>query len=461
MWSPSTTSHVLLAACREDETAREITHDHDGSVHGRFTDCLIRRLRNVLLEDTTYTYLVNLLPAWSGQTPHCGGDERSHLVFNGNFPPTPRRVLPLTANMPPDTPKILQSFRVEMGSVDGVVPGTEFAVLRPDDTILCTLVAWSVRVDQTILVPKPEDRYERPIDLPSRSRVVVSDWRKNHPMLLHVYTPADFPYTSDLFPTTNISSELYVYEHNFVQAPSPDKADIIIRKAADSNEIVIERLTGTLLESQRETRFPLKANTSFPFLVNGIAHFHYFLDSHHGSAPLEGFSVEMHRLMGDYPDRRPDPNVGHDGNMIDLHEARFSSEMGAKYGFTMRNASAEDLFPYIFYFDPVMYTIQCWYSPAAKKDVEPPLLRGGALTIGMDQERAFEFMLEPGESESSGIVKLFVSTTPPDFEPIAQQLTPSDPSSQYVRCPRFKNRREPMADTPRWDALSVMLTMTR
>jgi hypothetical protein len=35
-----------------------------------------------------------------------------------------------------------------------------------------------------------------------------------------------------------------------------------------------------------------------------------------------------------------------------------TSEVGAQYGFTIRNSSGEDLFPYLFYFDPETCTIQ-------------------------------------------------------------------------------------------------------
>ncbi|KAJ7126739.1 caspase domain-containing protein [Mycena epipterygia] len=450
MWSPSTTSHVLLAACREDQTAREIQHDHDKSIHGRFTDCLIRRLRKVPLEETTYAWLFNLLPAWSGQTPHCGGSGRNRLVFNRNYPAIDRRALPLKPNTSsdPNDPNTMQSFWVEMGSVEGVVAGTEFAVYGPGNNILFTLVAQSVNINQTILVTQDK----KPVQLPPRPYAMVSDW-KNDSMILQVYTPADFPYTSDLFPTTNITRQWS--KRKFVQAPSTDQADILIRKAVDSDEIVVERLTGTIIESQRETRFSLKGGTvDLPSVVDGIAHFNYFLERHNGSAQLPGVSLEMHRLLGVYPGRKPDPEVG---NMIHRHEARFSSEMGAKYGFTIRNTSEVDLFPYLFFFDPSQYTIHCWYAPAGSH-VRPPLASGGTVTIGMGGERAFEFTLSPGETESSGFLKLFVSTKYLNLGWNQQQISPFDPAFQNPD--RFNGPREAKVEAPRWDALTVILTMT-
>jgi hypothetical protein len=63
----------------------------------------------------------------------------------------------------------------------------------------------------------------------------------------------------------------------------------------------------------------------------------------------------MHRLLGEYPFCRPDLQ---DGNRIKDGEVRLTSEIDTQYGFTIRNTSDENLFPYLFYFDPETYTIQ-------------------------------------------------------------------------------------------------------
>ncbi|KAJ7813501.1 caspase domain-containing protein [Mycena olivaceomarginata] len=122
---PPAASDVLLAACWE--TAQEIRHDHDKSVHGRFTDGLIPRLPNT--PRARLLNLLNLSPTWSGQTPPCVSSNRDHPVFGGNYPVTGRRVFTLTpdTSVNPKDPYTVQSFWVEKGSVEGVT------IHHPDD----------------------------------------------------------------------------------------------------------------------------------------------------------------------------------------------------------------------------------------------------------------------------------------------------------------------------------------
>ncbi|KAJ7509662.1 caspase domain-containing protein [Mycena galericulata] len=450
----SATSHVLLAACREDETAREIRYT-DNSVRGRFTESLITWLRRVDLETTTYMDLLNRLPTWSGQTPHCGGARRDHRLFDENYPATGRRAVPIMVHTAPpaEDPDIVQTFRVDMGSVEGIVPGTEFFALGPDGSLLRALVAESVEISRSILIAK--DR--QPLALPEQSKAVVSDW-KNDNMILHVYTPLDFPYTADLFPTDTVTPQ--PKGRKYVQAPTRERADIALR-VTGADEIVIEGLTSAIIECQRETRLALKGNTAhLPAVLDGIAHFNYFLERHHGSTPLEGVSLKMHRLLGEFPGRKPDPDAGPagDGNLIENHEARFPSRVGAKYGFTLCNESEEDLFPYVFYFDPNKYTISMWYAPAGAHVLAPLRSHGGTVTIGMGSERAFEFSLPPGElASSSGFLKVFVATEYLDIDWI-QQISPFD--EKFEGTGRLDWKREPMVHVPKWDALNVVLTMT-
>ncbi|KAJ7625706.1 caspase domain-containing protein [Roridomyces roridus] len=452
MWSSSATSHVLLAACRNDETAREIIYA-DNSVHGRFTDSLLTWLRRVILEKTTYAELLNRFPPWSGQTPHCGGAGRDRLLFDGRYPPTGQKAFPLKQHTKGDPDKdIVDSFTVDVGSVEGVVVGTEFDAYTSGNAFLAQLVAHSVEVSRTILVTKDK----RPLTLKPSSRAVVSDW-KNDAMILHVYIPPDFPYTTDLFPTDKIPA--YAKARKYVQASTPQSAEIALRREGD--DIVIERLTSIIIEYQRETRFPHHGTgTHLPRVIDGIAHFNYFLERHHGSAPIPGVSLEFHRLMGEYPARRPDLSVGAEGNLVVNHEASFPSVEGGKYGFTLKNSSEYDLFPYLFYFDPVQYTIDMWYSPEGRQVRAPLECDGGSVTIGMGSEYAFEFALPPGESISSGFLKLFVATQYLDIGWIEQKMSPFD--LRYQGTQRTDNSHsEPLVNAQKWDAASQTASCTR
>jgi hypothetical protein len=78
------------------------------------------------------------------------------------------------------------------------------------------------------------------------------------------------------------------------------------------------------------------------------------------------FALEMHRLHGDYPHRTPSENIVKNG------EVQVASNAHAKYGFTIRNTSSVNLFPYLFYFDPDEYTIRV--SSVARREASVVLI---------------------------------------------------------------------------------------
>ncbi|KAJ7350087.1 hypothetical protein DFH08DRAFT_863521 [Mycena albidolilacea] len=222
------------------------------------------------------------------------------------------------------------------------------------------------------------------------------------PLLLHI--PTDFPYTAELFQTT---------------------------------------CTPAMRKCYQETRLPLKDSTNLPASLDGV------------SAPRN--YTEMHRLLGDFPYHMPDSTVGHEGNMVKDGAVLFASEQGAKYGFTIRNSSAEDLFPYLFYFDPDDDSIQIWYSPNPRGSVPPLLKSGGTATVGMGTDRAFEFKLDPhlGQSQSSGFLKLFVTTEDTREVTSIQQTSPFEQGF-----PTNVRMIQSLSRVSKWDALTVALTMT-
>ncbi|KAF7336534.1 Protein TIC 214 [Mycena sanguinolenta] len=437
IWAPTARSHILLAACRAGELAFE-TEDN-GKIRGRFTKALIAELHKARLENTTYVELLDRLPQLSAmQTPTCTGAGKSRLLFSGNYPMAGRRSLPLVGHAQDGQ----ETWRVQIGTVEGVLNGTEFSVIAEDDSrTLCTLLAESVEIRQTILVRK--DRNDKQ-EVPEGARVVVTDW-KDDTSVLRVYTPLDFPYREELFPTKKIVSQ--PFGRKYVEAPSRDEAELVLD--AVDGKIVIKRegnLGGDLNVPQ--------GRGPFPALVDGIAHFSYFLERHHPSAPLPGVSLEMHRLQGQFPERVPDTSCGpkKDGNLVDDGKVQVKFENNAMYGFTIRNIEAEDLYAYLFYFDLDDYTIQLWTPPSP---ADPSLrAHGGIITLGMRTESAFEFNIPSGFSSSSGFLKLFVATKAMNIEWIEQRVSPFD--SNFKDTGR-KMVREVVME--RWDAVKVMLTM--
>ena len=75
-------SHVLLAACREDELAWERSFG-DNTPRGAFTHCLITQMYKEDLYQLTYSTLLNRLPLLKNQHPICEGMNKNRILFNG------------------------------------------------------------------------------------------------------------------------------------------------------------------------------------------------------------------------------------------------------------------------------------------------------------------------------------------------------------------------------------------
>ncbi|KAF7364906.1 hypothetical protein MVEN_00361100 [Mycena venus] len=444
LWAKSTTPYVMLAACRSDEKASEAKNS-DGTHGGYFTTNFLPYLQQAPRHHTTYIELMNQVPKLRGQSPQCFGPRRSRPIFGGSHPATGRRSVLLT----PRKPRILSDsspypssgwFRVEMGTVEGVLPETEFLVYDPNNnSVLCTLFVQSMLVGHTILIGKDNP----PVDIPRWSRAVVSDW-KSSPVL--VYTRGDFPQRPDLFVKYSTQSP------RFLPAPSPEKAQIIVR--SDGDEIVVEICSQKMPRVPKETRFMLKGNPAhLPEAIEGIARFDYFLACYNNTDPLQGLGLEMYRLQGVYPARSPDPRK----NLVKEGEVLLTSDVGANYGFTIRNDSCHDLFPHLFFFDPETKTIQPWYLPAGPR-INPPLPSGGIVTLGMGSDPSFEFTLSPGELSSCGYLKLFVTKDYVDLGWMEQELSPFD--QHFEGTGRLRMSEEPLNFMSTiWDALTVTVTI--
>jgi hypothetical protein len=155
-------------------------------------------------------------------------------------------------------------------------------------------------------------------------------------MILRIYTPPDFEFTSALFPTTKNSDQSFA--RKFVEAESPERADIHMRylRGGGENKLIIEWQDGTLLSQYRTSHVqPPDGDRPSSYLaaaVNGVAHFKYFLQVRGIDLPAPAAGLEMHRLVGEWPTRERSG-----GNMIRNGKAHFSADANARYGFTLKN----------------------------------------------------------------------------------------------------------------------------
>ncbi|KAJ7616623.1 caspase domain-containing protein [Roridomyces roridus] len=402
-------SHILLAACRYQQRARECISAITGSPCGFFTDGLLRALRGIgPLNRVTYAELLDMLPALPDQNPQCEGANKGRFIFQGEK----REVESWAIQVNEDG-----TLKVLVGSMFGVVIGTQFVSEKdPQTDPDRVFVAVSVDLDSAILMPRA------PQVLPSGTRLVVADWKNEAAMMkVYIQPDEDLPLSASdlLVPRT---------KPKFLVVASRDAADLVIKRTS-KEEITLTRLDAHLARYDApDVLLNISAVARIPYVLDSVGRFNYFLAKHNTRDVLDlggDVQLEMHRLTGEFGFRVPDTEFG---NMVVDGEMRFQLDPEAKYGFAICNYSKYDLFPYLFYFDPATYSIDAWYLPESKTMAAPLPARGDSnapparITIGYGTGGvyAFQFVVPDGINTDTGFLKLFVSTTYLDLESIEQ-----------------------------------------
>jgi hypothetical protein len=350
-------SHVLLAACKPEQYAFE-SASGEGHPRGFFTYNLVRQLREVTLDQVTYSDLSDLMPQMVNQNPLCEGTNKNQILFHGKV----ESGYPKTFMLAETGEGI---FEVKVGNIHGVVVGTGSTVqdLSSSSKGHGVLVANSVNATSSVLIPHPADE-EFTVD--NGARVWVSDW-KNTALALKVFVDPDCgdKLESFLIPKQDASpsqSGQATSKHirKFVKVNSRSEADIVLY--FDSHgELVIERLDALMSTYENQTTpIPLERLERLPDILNAIADFNFYLRRHNGSHPIDGeVTMELYRLRGPIGYRYPDLAIG---NLLVGNNATLVLDESAKYGVAMVNHSHHDLFPYLFYFDPFSYSIEVRFA---------------------------------------------------------------------------------------------------
>ncbi|KAJ7841777.1 hypothetical protein B0H13DRAFT_2365566 [Mycena leptocephala] len=442
-------SHVLLAACRQQQRARECL-SATGEPCGFFTNSLISQLRRIGPNRITYADLLDLLPTLPDQNPQCEGENKDRYLFEVQGP----------AHEPTTYALVVKEdglFEVEIGSLHGVVAGTQF-VLKADTSsgqeLDRILVAASVNLDSSILIPITP---KKDLNFPDGARLIVSDW-KNDAAMMKVYVHASES------PQLAISDVVSVQRTrtNFLVVDSLDTADLAVRRASD-NEFTLSRLDAKISRYAMPDVHLSVPSTNFPFVLDAISHFNYFLGKHNGrDDPFAGeVALEMYNLRGEFGSRVPNRLLG---NLVIDGEVRFRLDPQEKYGFAICNYSQYDLFPYLFYFDPASYSIDAWYLPSSPT-MAPPLpaksdssTEPTRITVGYGAAGgyAFQFVIPEGMTSDTGFLKLFVSTKYLDLKRIEQ---PAAVDVIYGGERDADTHRPEVEKGEMWDAVDVAVTM--
>ena len=194
---------------------------------------------------------------------------------------------------------------------------------------------------------------------------------------------------------------------------------------------------------------PARSSKKISAVLRSVGHWYFHL-THEPLSSTLGVSVEFHLLKQDYvdgtnrpswiPDRaKPDMNVK---NVIQI-----TGNSNDKFGMTIVNSTAANLYPYLYYFDMKSLEIHDWPISADGKDkVDPPLLSKSRLAVGYGSSIAPRFVFNAVKEDEPGFFKLILTTSPTSLD---LRIAPSPFKFQIAR-------GGPVPDvTPQWGVIVV------
>ncbi|KAG8729676.1 hypothetical protein FRC11_008227 [Ceratobasidium sp. 423] len=395
MTTPSLDTHILLAACRSDEQAKvhenpnvdpDLGQTEDLVSSGIFTTALLKELRNCDFATMSYTTLIRKLldprrhdhskedQDSETQTFQCEGRNQDRLLFSVQSSVSKGKIALI-----PTQDKA--TYRVRVGSAQGIVPGTEFEVfsstMDPTSPPVAKLVAREVGpIISWLHVPEPnaspeilEDAYATILRYNNHSngvRIWVDEQVKQNETWKGIRTSLD---------SLPIS-----------WATSPENHDVMLLPAKGDIELRAVHLVPGRLETSRIIEHGMGAKQLAEILTS-IVYLHFHLKVQNKDAPIRtqlGMALrelnEKDNFWGSITYQPKGNNLFGDsvslGTVPALH-----SDPDKVFGLELTNNSTKDLFPYVLYYNLESYSVECLYEPPGRP-VKAPLQAGKSLTIG-------------------------------------------------------------------------------
>ncbi|VDC07260.1 unnamed protein product [Peniophora sp. CBMAI 1063] len=408
-------SHVLLAACRESETAFE----ENG--HGVFTRALLSTLRSVATDSITYRELVQRLPIIPGQTPQCEGHNVNRLLFDA-LAPSRRHIAYLVHERD-------GKFVMNAGACQGVSYGARFSiskdspVLSKRPPISTIMVATAVETLSTELSGSIFTHHQ------SDPSAVYFAWQVSpgdaEVLRLHVPAFGRLPRAlRGLFKELGNSEELgcpvlLLSDERQASIGVSMSGSVVTYPIYDPliTSLGLHRLYGT---TKADVRF-------IHAVLRGAAPFFWNL---HRSPVKSSMSrkviVQVHELRVDVggcldDDLRP-PFIPHGENVLRSGTVNIVADDKTIYGMSLRNSFGVPLHVSVFFFDCSDLSVNYYQPPAIGKSGEASLPADGTLSIGYGADGGvpFKFRLRPGQERDVGFIKVFISTEPVDLSGVLQ-----------------------------------------
>ncbi|CAE6399754.1 unnamed protein product [Rhizoctonia solani] len=475
--APSLETHILLAACKSQERAQEITNKDpdlgdtmDPEASGVFTRALLEELRKCDLATTSYASLIRRLLAaqalqgMRSQTFQCEGRNRDRLLFS-----VQNSILKRDIGLVQTSEKGV--YRVNIGSAQGVVPGTEFGVLYPDSESLHVsgrtdltstprMILAATEVDATV----SQLRNLRSNDPPETSiDAYVTILRYNDPDGVRIWV------------------DEAVREDKFWQdvLMNLDPLSIVWATSRINHSLELSLSNGDLelrgahwTPGQFGGPHTLKRTMRSGELVDrldAIVYFYFNLKVRNDQAPVrDKLGIALRELKGGNTSERS-PLAGYEakggdlfgGNVLAGTVATLHADLDKVFGLKITNNFEQNLFPYVLYYDFEDYSVGSLYEPPGRS-IGAPLLAGASMTIGYGPGTSSPFQVDFTNLESEKEYGAFVLLVFSEWVDLACFLQDSplmtDSFGNERRCTEY---RPGIWDKLGWDSLVARIEMVK
>ncbi|KAH7337409.1 caspase domain-containing protein [Rhizoctonia solani] len=415
---PSLETHILLAACQDNEQAQETPNNKvESGCSGVFTTALLNELRKCDLGNTASTsyatlirkllsahhhHRLNTYERAGSQTFQCEGRNQDRLLFSTKYSTSKGKIALI-----PTTDK--SGYCVRVGSAQGIVPGTEFRVFsdRMDRTappiILVSQEVGTIEShlrspNHATLQEVPEDAYASIIKYNDHSngvRIWVDGAIKQNEFWREVLD--------------NMSSLPVSW------ATSPHAHDIALLSTDKGVELKTSHLTPGQFQISRILK-PSLGDKQLEEILAAVVYFHFHLKHHNQEPPVQTQLRMTLRELGEKPNSwgsiiyEPKGDDLFGKSVSDGTVATLRPDPNIAFGLELINNSGENLYPYVLYYDFEDYSVGRLYEPPSRSG-RPPLQTGQSLAIGYGSGGSQPFQVDftsPGSKKEYGAFLLMV-----------------------------------------------------
>ncbi|KAL0567812.1 hypothetical protein V5O48_014182 [Marasmius crinis-equi] len=418
-------SHILLAACRSNQTAKE---SKEG---GAFTSRLIALLRQGGMNRPSNANIILQIeiPEDYNQNPQCEGMNKTRVLFDTKV--AAHRVYNVQASG-----TYPAELTLKAGEAHGITIDAEFAIYS-DQRLTRFLgsmkAAEAVNPFSTVLQGAPL------LPVPQKAFALLTCYGRGQDLRLHVQPCKKFSNVFKLLYEEMQQSPNNIYRRSFslVNDPSNEECDLALYLRDDGYvEFCIKNKFCQRYELATMPVDNVSPNDSLYMssILHSAADFYRNLRHHESSTDsslLDHIDVECLRVA---PTGRRTKNlqeiyqVADPTNLNTNGRIKIDVNEKTQYGFTIHSRLAVGVFAALFYFDPHELSIEDYYAPstAAKGATDFCIPPQGHLTIGYGENAisAFPWKYElPNKATFDvGFLKLYISTEGDvDFQSIPQK----------------------------------------